>query len=161
MSRPNVAPSTVGRPSSYARSGFVTAAVRTTSFDGTARVGLSVHVASSRALRTQGARSGRGLPSSRSISGPRRARRRSRTDATVRASSGSPSTRAVLRTACAEAAKWPNQTRVAVNLSPLQFSNAALPSLVMNVLASSGLPANRLELEITEGVLLNDDAKVH
>ena len=67
----------------------------------------------------------------------------------------------VLRTACAQAAKWPGQTRVAVNLSPLQFSNTALPSLVMNVLASSGLPANRLELEITEGVLLNDDAKVH
>ncbi len=67
----------------------------------------------------------------------------------------------VLRTACAEAAKWPSHARVAVNLSPLQFSNAGLPALVTNVLASSGLPANRLELEITEGVLLNDDAKVH
>jgi EAL domain-containing protein (putative c-di-GMP-specific phosphodiesterase class I) len=67
----------------------------------------------------------------------------------------------VLRTACAEAAKWPSSTKVAVNLSPLQFANANLPALIVNVLASSSLPASRLELEITEGVLLNDDAKVH
>jgi diguanylate cyclase (GGDEF)-like protein/PAS domain S-box-containing protein len=67
----------------------------------------------------------------------------------------------VLRTACAEAAKWPTSTRVAVNLSPLQFANANLPALIVNVLASSSLPASRLELEITEGVLLNDDSKVH
>jgi diguanylate cyclase (GGDEF)-like protein/PAS domain S-box-containing protein len=67
----------------------------------------------------------------------------------------------VLRVACAEAAKWPSSTKVAVNLSPLQFANANLPSLIVNVLASSSLPASRLELEITEGVLLNDDSKVH
>jgi diguanylate cyclase (GGDEF)-like protein len=67
----------------------------------------------------------------------------------------------VLRTACAEAAKWPSSTRVAVNLSPLQFANANLPALIVNVLAASSLPASRLELEITEGVLLNDDSKVH
>ena len=67
----------------------------------------------------------------------------------------------VLRTACAEAAKWPSNTRVAVNLSPLQFANSNLPALIVNVLASASLPASRLELEITEGVLLNDDSKVH
>ena len=67
----------------------------------------------------------------------------------------------VLRTACLEAAKWPAHVKVAVNLSPLQFANKGLPSLVANALASAELPASRLELEITEGVLLNDDQHVH
>ena len=67
----------------------------------------------------------------------------------------------VLRTACAEATKWPNDVKVAVNLSPLQFENKGLPALVANCLGTAGLPANRLELEITEGVLLNDDESVH
>jgi diguanylate cyclase (GGDEF)-like protein/PAS domain S-box-containing protein len=67
----------------------------------------------------------------------------------------------VLREACAEAAKWPAHVKVAVNLSPLQFANKGLPSLVASALAHAELPAGRLELEITEGVLLNDDQHVH
>jgi diguanylate cyclase (GGDEF)-like protein len=59
-----------------------------------------------------------------------------------------------LRQACAEATKWPDGIRVSVNLSPLQFSKGNLVSTVMNALASAGLPASRLELEITESVLL-------
>jgi len=62
----------------------------------------------------------------------------------------------VIRTACMEAAQWPDPIRVAVNLSPLQFANAALPAVVMSALAAAGLPPQRLELEITEGVFLND-----
>jgi diguanylate cyclase (GGDEF)-like protein len=64
----------------------------------------------------------------------------------------------VMRTACAEAATWPAHVRVAVNVSPIQFANPALPSLVTSALATSGLPPRRLELEITEGVFLNEDA---
>jgi diguanylate cyclase (GGDEF)-like protein len=59
-----------------------------------------------------------------------------------------------LRRACAEAMEWPGEIRVSVNLSPLQFSKGNLVSNVMSALASSGLPASRLELEITESVLL-------
>jgi EAL domain-containing protein (putative c-di-GMP-specific phosphodiesterase class I) len=59
-----------------------------------------------------------------------------------------------LRQACAEAIKWPDGICVSVNLSPLQFSKGNLVSTVMSALASSGLPASRLELEITESVLL-------
>ncbi len=62
----------------------------------------------------------------------------------------------VLRTACAEAAKWPEHISVAVNLSPLQFTNAGLPGVIMNALASSHLAPSRLELEITESVFLDD-----
>ena len=60
----------------------------------------------------------------------------------------------VLRTACADAARWPGDVRVAVNVSPIQFANPAFPALVTSALAHSGLPARRLELEITEGVFL-------
>ena len=67
----------------------------------------------------------------------------------------------VLRTACAEAARWPEHIMIAVNLSPVQFKAHALPSLVQMVLSDSGLAAKRLELEITEGVLLNNDEHVH
>ena len=67
----------------------------------------------------------------------------------------------VLRTACAEAAKWPQQVSVAVNLSPVQFKLPSLPSTVRAVLNDSGLDAKRLELEITEGLLLSNDAHVH
>lgn len=67
----------------------------------------------------------------------------------------------VLRTACLEAAKWPNSVSVAVNISPVQFSSQALPTLVTSALAYAGLSADRLELEITEGALLNDTAKTH
>ncbi|MGN6849227.1 MAG: EAL domain-containing protein [Sphingomicrobium sp.] len=67
----------------------------------------------------------------------------------------------VLRTACAEAAKWPKHISVAVNLSPIQFKSHALPTLVRMVLSDTGLPAKRLELEITEGVFLSNDDHVH
>ncbi|EPR16101.1 diguanylate cyclase [Sphingobium indicum IP26] len=63
----------------------------------------------------------------------------------------------VLRTACRDAAQWADGVRVAVNVSPIQFANQGLPSIVMNALAASGLTAERLELEITESVFLNDD----
>ena len=58
-----------------------------------------------------------------------------------------------LRQACAEAVGWPDGICVSVNLSPLQFAKGNLVATVMNALASSGLPASRLELEITESVL--------
>jgi diguanylate cyclase (GGDEF)-like protein/PAS domain S-box-containing protein len=67
----------------------------------------------------------------------------------------------VLRTACAEAAKWPQNISVAVNLSPVQFKSHALPAMVRSVLSDTELPANRLELEITEGVFLSNDEHVH
>ena len=64
----------------------------------------------------------------------------------------------VLRTACRDAVQWPEGTRVAVNVSPIQFANPAFPSLVMHALAGSGLSPERLELEITESVFLNEGA---
>jgi diguanylate cyclase (GGDEF)-like protein/PAS domain S-box-containing protein len=63
----------------------------------------------------------------------------------------------VLRTACAEAATWPDHIRVAVNVSPVQLKSQALALKIMGALAASGLPASRLELEITEAVLIHDD----
>lgn len=62
----------------------------------------------------------------------------------------------VLRKACLEAAKWPSQVAVAVNLSPLQFDSPDLAQTVASALESSGLSPARLELEITESVLLRD-----
>ncbi len=62
----------------------------------------------------------------------------------------------VLRQACAEAATWPSDVKIAVNLSPIQFKSKGLLLSVMSALATSGLSANRLELEITESVLLQD-----
>jgi EAL domain-containing protein (putative c-di-GMP-specific phosphodiesterase class I) len=62
----------------------------------------------------------------------------------------------VLRQACATAAKWPGDVRIAVNLSPIQFRNPGFVQVVVGALAASGLPADRLELEITESVLLQD-----
>ena len=65
----------------------------------------------------------------------------------------------VLRTACADAVQWPESTKVAVNLSPIQVMNQNLVPMVISTLAASGLPANRLEVEITESVLMqNTDA---
>ena len=61
-----------------------------------------------------------------------------------------------LRQALAEAAKWPRQIRVAVNLSPVQFNTGNLAQVVMSALAASGVEAGRLELEITESLLLQD-----
>jgi len=63
----------------------------------------------------------------------------------------------VLRTACLEAATWPAHVRVAVNVSPIQFANPALPAIVTNALANAGIAPGRLELEITEGVFLNNE----
>jgi diguanylate cyclase (GGDEF)-like protein/PAS domain S-box-containing protein len=63
----------------------------------------------------------------------------------------------VLRTACAEAASWPDHVRVAVNVSPVQLKCQSLALKVVGALADSGLPASRLELEITEAVLIRDD----
>lgn len=60
----------------------------------------------------------------------------------------------VLRQACEEAAKWPSQISIAVNLSPAQFKTNRITQTVINALARSGLSASRLELEITESVLL-------
>ncbi len=62
-----------------------------------------------------------------------------------------------LRTACKDLAAWPASVRVAVNVSPLQFSNPALPAIVTNALATAQIHPSRLELEITESVFLNDD----
>jgi diguanylate cyclase (GGDEF)-like protein len=63
----------------------------------------------------------------------------------------------VLAAACAEAANWPANIRLAVNVSPVQFRSPAFGLRVANVLAATGLPAHRLELEITEAVLIRDD----
>jgi diguanylate cyclase (GGDEF)-like protein len=62
-----------------------------------------------------------------------------------------------LRQACADAVKWPEHIKVAVNLSPAQFKSPNLVQMVFAALAASGLPAHRLELEITESVLLHDN----
>jgi diguanylate cyclase (GGDEF)-like protein len=62
----------------------------------------------------------------------------------------------VLREACREAASWNNPVPVAVNLSPVQFRHGDLPALVHTILLETGLPASRLELEVTEGVLIDD-----
>jgi diguanylate cyclase (GGDEF)-like protein len=62
----------------------------------------------------------------------------------------------VLREACAEAAQWPNMIKLAVNVSPAQFRNRNLLSVVVSALANGPLSPGRLELEITENVLLSD-----
>ena len=66
----------------------------------------------------------------------------------------------MLRRACMDAALWPDDVRVAVNLSPLQFRTGNLLSIVMDALKQSGLPAKRLELEITETLLLEKSSQV-
>jgi diguanylate cyclase (GGDEF)-like protein len=60
----------------------------------------------------------------------------------------------VLRTACRQAALLPNGTIVAVNASPIQLNDVSFPEAVDLALAGAGLPANRLEIEVTEGILL-------
>ena len=62
----------------------------------------------------------------------------------------------VLREACREAAAWQQPLSVAVNISPIQFQHSDLPSLVHSILLETGLAPARLELEVTEGVLIND-----
>jgi len=63
----------------------------------------------------------------------------------------------VLATACAEASHWPDDVRLAVNVSPVQFRSGTLALKIVAALAASGLAASRLELEITEAVLIRDD----
>jgi diguanylate cyclase (GGDEF)-like protein/PAS domain S-box-containing protein len=63
----------------------------------------------------------------------------------------------VLVKACMDAVSWPDHVMVAVNVSPIQFKSKTLALKVANALARSGLPAQRLELEITEAVLIRDD----
>jgi diguanylate cyclase (GGDEF)-like protein len=63
----------------------------------------------------------------------------------------------VLATACRDAANWPDDISLAVNVSPVQFKSGTLALKIMAALAASNLPASRLELEITEAVLIRDD----
>ncbi len=62
----------------------------------------------------------------------------------------------ILRETCREAASWPQPLQIAVNLSPVQFQHGDLPAMVHSVLLKTGLAGSRLELEITEGVLIGD-----
>jgi diguanylate cyclase (GGDEF)-like protein len=60
----------------------------------------------------------------------------------------------VIREACAQAARWPEQVRIAVNVSPVQFHRGALHETILRALAASGLAPGRLEVEITESIFL-------
>jgi diguanylate cyclase len=62
----------------------------------------------------------------------------------------------VLETACAEATKWARSVRLAVNLSPVQFRQTDLAQQIADILTRSGLPPHRLELEVTESVLITE-----
>jgi diguanylate cyclase (GGDEF)-like protein/PAS domain S-box-containing protein len=62
----------------------------------------------------------------------------------------------ILRTACREAASWPRPLHISINLSPVQFQHGDLPHLVHQILLDTGLAPSRLEVEITEGVLIGD-----
>jgi diguanylate cyclase (GGDEF) domain len=66
----------------------------------------------------------------------------------------------VLRTACKEAARWPEPLTVSVNLSPVQFKSPKLVSIIVGALSSAGLPPSRLDLEITEGALIENTETV-
>jgi len=65
----------------------------------------------------------------------------------------------VIRQACADAARWPGHVRVALNLSPVQFRSPTLALTIIGGLAASGIAPSRLELEITEDVLLKDNSE--
>jgi predicted signal transduction protein with EAL and GGDEF domain len=67
----------------------------------------------------------------------------------------------VLRQACRDAASWPGEVGVSVNVSPAQFKRGDLIAMTMSALTAAGLEPGRLELEITEAVLLHDEAWVH
>ena len=62
----------------------------------------------------------------------------------------------IMREACREAASWPKPLQIAINLSPVEFRHGDLTGLVHSVLLETGLAPSRLELEITEGVLIDD-----
>jgi diguanylate cyclase (GGDEF)-like protein len=66
----------------------------------------------------------------------------------------------VLRTACAEAAKWPVNLKIAINLSPAQFKSKDLVPIIVSALATSGIAPRRLELEVTETVIMHDSEAV-
>ncbi|KYH03631.1 EAL domain-containing protein [Bradyrhizobium sp. DOA1] len=66
----------------------------------------------------------------------------------------------VLRAACAEAAKWPSDLTIAINLSPAQFRSKDLVSIIVGALATSGIEPHRLELEVTETVIMHDSEAV-
>ena len=63
----------------------------------------------------------------------------------------------VMQTACADAVAWPGHVRLAVNVSPVQLKSPTLALRITGALAASGLPPDRLEIEITEAVLIHDD----
>ncbi len=62
----------------------------------------------------------------------------------------------ILREACREAASWLRPLNIAINLSPVQFRHGDLPALVHSILLETGLSPSRLEIEITESVLIGD-----
>ncbi|OMI00551.1 bifunctional diguanylate cyclase/phosphodiesterase [Bradyrhizobium brasilense] len=66
----------------------------------------------------------------------------------------------VLRTACAEAAKWPDDLKIAINLSPVQFRSPELVPVIVHALASAGISPKRLELEVTETAIIQDSEAV-
>ncbi|MGX1422078.1 diguanylate cyclase (GGDEF)-like protein [Bradyrhizobium elkanii] len=66
----------------------------------------------------------------------------------------------VLRTACAEAAKWPDDLKIAINLSPVQFRSPELVPVIVHALASAGISPERLELEVTETAIIQDSEAV-
>ena len=66
----------------------------------------------------------------------------------------------VLRAACAEAANWPSDLTIAINLSPAQFRSKELVSIIIGALAASGIDPQRLELEVTETVIMHDSEAV-
>jgi len=67
----------------------------------------------------------------------------------------------ILGEACQQAASWPSPVTVAVNVSPIQFQHADIVTTVAIALQRSGLPASRLELEITESSRVTDPARMH
>ncbi|QGP78753.1 putative bifunctional diguanylate cyclase/phosphodiesterase [Sphingobium sp. CAP-1] len=67
----------------------------------------------------------------------------------------------VLREACAAAMSWPGDVRIAINISPASLKSADLPGNVITALVDSGLPARRLELEVTESIFLDDSGQTN
>ena len=65
----------------------------------------------------------------------------------------------MLYNACVECRRWPGNTAVAVNFSPIQFERSNVPAIVRETLEATQLPANRLEIEITELTLLRDTSR--
>lgn len=67
----------------------------------------------------------------------------------------------VLREACSTAMAWPGEVRMAINISPASLKSADLPANVIEALMDSGLPARRLELEVTESIFLDDSGQTN